>query len=159
MKLQYALPAWAAALTGIDPQVVRYCVPYDLAPDGTLLKDGCLVVTRERLLVLGNERVLDEVPLEKGTKIVCSPQVDCGLLLARQEDGERFLCRFTMRHMVRISYVAKGATLLAEGCARQNTAAFLAVELPFPALHQPVDPLGQQIIRNHLNPHNGSVIN
>lgn len=118
MKLQYALPAWAAALTGIDLQVVRYCVPYDLAPDGTLLKDGCLVVTRERLLVLGNERVLDEVPLEKGTKIVCSPQVDCGLLLARQEDGERFLCRFTMRHMVRISYVAKGATLLAEGIDR-----------------------------------------
>lgn len=118
MKLQYALPAWAAALTGIDPQAVRYCVPYDLAPDGTLLKNGYLVVTRERLLVLGNERVLEEVLLERGTKIVCSPQVDCGLLLAWQEDGERFLCRFSMRHMVRISYVAKGATLLAEGVDR-----------------------------------------
>ncbi len=45
--------------------------------------------------------------------------MDSGLLLSRQDGEERFLCRFTMRHMVRISYVAKGATQFAAGIDRQ----------------------------------------
>ena len=118
MKLRYALPAWAEELPEIDPEKVRYCVPYDLTAQGRFLRDGLLVVTRERLLILADRRVLQEIPLREGTEIVCSPQVDSGLLLARQDEEERLLCRFTMRHMVRISYVAKGATQFATGADR-----------------------------------------
>ena len=118
MKLQYTLPTWAEGLAEIDPEKVRYCVPYDLTAEGRFLQDGFLVVKRERLLVLGDRRVLQDIPLRKGMEIVCSPQVDSGLLLARQDGEEQFLCRFTMRHMVRISYVAKGATQFAAGVDR-----------------------------------------
>ena len=119
MKLQYALPVWAVKLPEIVPEEVRYCVPYDLTADGRFLRDGYLVVTRERLFVLEEGRIQQDVPLREGTEIVCSPQVDSGLLLSRQDEEERFLCRFTMRHMVRISYVAKGATQFAAGIDRQ----------------------------------------
>lgn len=119
MKLQYALPVWAETLPGIVPEEVRYCVPYDLTAEGRFLRDGYLAVTRERLFVLEGGRILRDIPLRQGTDIVCSPQVDSGLLLSRQDGEERFLCRFTMRHMVRISYVAKGATQFAAGIDRQ----------------------------------------
>ena len=119
MKLQYALPVWAETLPGIVPEEVRYCVPYDLTAEGRFLRDGYLAVTRERLFVLEGGRILRDIPLRQGTEIVCSPQVDSGLLLSRQDGEERFLCRFTMRHMVRISYVAKGATQFAAGIDRQ----------------------------------------
>lgn len=101
------------------PEEVRYCVPYDLTAEGRFLRDGYLAVTRERLFVLEGGRILRDIPLRQGTEIVCSPQVDSGLLLSRQDGEERFLCRFTMRHMVRISYVAKGATQFAAGIDRQ----------------------------------------
>ena len=119
MKLQYALPVWAETLPGIVPEEVRYCVHYDLTAEGRFLRDGYLAVTRERLFVLEGGRILRDIPLRQGTEIVCSPQVDSGLLLSRQDGEERFLCRFTMRHMVRISYVAKGATQFAAGIDRQ----------------------------------------
>ena len=49
--------------------------------------------------------------LEETDEILCSPQVNCGLLLAKAGGEERLLCRFSMRHLVRQSYAARGATL------------------------------------------------
>ena len=74
MKLQYALPVWAETLPGIVPEEVRYCVPYDLTAEGRFLRDGYLAVTRERLFVLEEGRILRDIPLRQGTEIVCSPR-------------------------------------------------------------------------------------
>lgn len=57
-------------------------MPYDLTAEGRFLRDGYLAVTRERLFVLEGGRILRNIPLRQGTEIVCSPQVDSGLLLS-----------------------------------------------------------------------------
>ena len=121
MNLHYTLPDREMAL--LKPQLMgekpRYCVPYDLTPEGVFCSEGWIVVTDTALYILGEGRILKKVPLQPGTKISCLAQVDSGLLSAGREEKEELLCRFSMRHMIRISYVARGATLLAGGDTRQ----------------------------------------
>lgn len=121
MNLHYTLPDREAAL--MKPILERkkpcYCVPYDLTVEGAFCSDGWLVVSDTTLYLLGEGRILKTVSLETGTEICCFAQVDSGLLSAKCGEGEEFLCRFSMRHMIRISYVARGATLLARGDTKQ----------------------------------------
>lgn len=120
MNLRYTLPDEVmAAIHPIRRKDIRYCVPFDLTPDGEYLADGFVVVTADTLLVWQDQRVLHRLTLAEWDEIECSAQVDCGLLVAKNKNTEQLLCRFHMRHMVRQSYLARGATLLCRGEDRE----------------------------------------
>ncbi len=117
MNIRYTLPDREQALLSERAGTAElcYCAPFDLTEDGQFCTDGWVAVTHAALYVLQGGRLEREVPLQSGTEILCSSQVDSGILLSKAGEDERFLCRFSMRHMVRLSYVARGATLLCKG--------------------------------------------
>lgn len=120
MNLRYTLPDEVmAALHPIRRTDIVYCVPFDLTAEGAYCPQSFAVVTRDTLLIWQEGRVLHRLVLAEYDEVLCSPQVDCGLLSAKKGEEETLLCRFHMRHMVRHSYLARGATLLCKGQERE----------------------------------------
>ncbi|MCI8554701.1 MAG: ABC transporter ATP-binding protein [Clostridiales bacterium] len=121
MNLTYTLPDREAETLRpfLKKEPVIYCIPCDMTREGELYASGWTVVTRRHLYLLADGLLKDTVDLEQTEEILCSPQVNCGLLLARVGKEERLLCRFSMRHMVRYSYVARGATLFCRQIDRE----------------------------------------
>ena len=113
MNLHYTLPEAERilAMSALGKEAIEYCVPYDLTADGVFCADGWVVVTGHTLLCIQGMTILHAVSLEDTDEILCLSNVDCGNLIARKDGEDTFLCRFSMRHMVRLSYVARGATL------------------------------------------------
>ena len=113
MNLHYTLPEAerlrVAPLLGEEP--IEYCVPYDLTAEGNFCTDGWVVVTKQRLLCLQGDEITQNVSLSDADEILCLSNVDSGNLAVRVNGEDSFLCRFSMRHIVRLSYVARGATL------------------------------------------------
>lgn len=48
-------------------------------------------------------------------EVKCEHQVHCGIVTVLKNGQWEFACRFSMRHIVRVSYVARGADLIAKG--------------------------------------------
>lgn len=115
MELLFELPEQTKALLALKPgEDIRYCVPYDIDNDGNLGETGYIVVTPERLIVTEKDKVSYERDLRLLEKIKCEPMVNNGLLLIKEtsEDHEKWVARFSMRHLTRVSFVAKGAERL-----------------------------------------------
>lgn len=121
MNLKYTLPdREAAALRPLlRKEKMVYCIPCDMTPGGQAAADRWTVVTPGRLFLLTGGEVTETVALKDAEEVVCSPQVACGLLLVKEGDKERMLCRFSMRYMVQYSYLARGATLFCRGVQRE----------------------------------------
>ena len=113
MNLCYTLPDEEAALLGGETPV--YCVPYDLDRDGGYQAGGWVAVSETRLYVFAAGALIETILLADADEIACVSQINSGLLSVKQGDDERWLCRFSMRCMVRMSYVARGATLFCRG--------------------------------------------
>ena len=121
MNLRYTLPekeqeALKPLLSG---QRIVYCVPYDIQPDGGFCAGGWLAVSESTLYLLSGGNLEKTVPLAEIDELVCVPQIDNGVLLYKKGGEETLLCRFSIRHMVRHSYVARGVTALCRGEKRE----------------------------------------
>ncbi len=113
MNLHYTLPEAEQLLVQpiLGEETIEYCVPYDLTADGDFCTDGWVVVTQHTLLCLQGGKIAATVLLNVAEEILCLSNVDSGNLVVKENAADRLLCRFSMRHMVRLSYVARGATL------------------------------------------------
>lgn len=125
MKLKYRLPKTVEEALGLlKDEEIRYCSPYDLAYENNTvskeyIKDGYVVVTNLRLVILRGCEIVNEYRLSECEKIACEPLIDNGILTVTK-DGRQYCCvRFSMRHVARFSYIAKGADLLAKGSAKE----------------------------------------
>lgn len=120
LNLCFTLPDQEAGL--IKPlrhgKPLRYCVPYDLNDDGGLCGDGWIAVTEDTLFVLKGGALKHQVFLAEADEVLCTPQVNSGVLAVRRKGEDQYLCRFSMRHMIRISYAARGACLFCRGDRR-----------------------------------------
>lgn len=121
MKLLYTLTPVQLDSLGLSPgEKLWYCVPVDLAFDnqGKLAENAYtgqiwLAVTQQRFLVLDDTRVTASYPLMECETVKCEHQVHSGILTVRTRDGqETCIARFSMRHIIRVSYVARGAQAL-----------------------------------------------
>ena len=117
MKLKYTLPEECKRACILEKgETIRYCAPYDL-PDTSgmtqeLLKNAYLVVTEQRMLVLHGETLLRQFALKDCEKIRCETLVGNGVMIATMHGEDFQVVRFSMRHVSRLSYIAKGAELL-----------------------------------------------
>ncbi|WOO38227.1 ABC transporter ATP-binding protein [Anaerocolumna sp. AGMB13020] len=95
---------------------IKYSVPYDIDESGRLTEDGYIIVTNLRLFIIKGTEITYQNKLAALEKIKCEPMVNNGLLVVKEyaEDYEKYLARFTMHHMVRISLAAKGIERLLE---------------------------------------------
>ena len=122
MNLKFDLPAESRkAFSPADGEEIRYCSPYDIGEDGRMKHDGYIVVTNRRLLILSGGETVTELSLSDITYLKCDPLVNNGILIVRtvQEPEERILARFTMKHVSRVAFIAKGALLLRDGVPKQ----------------------------------------
>lgn len=111
MELLYELPSRIRELLGLSSQKdIRYCVPYDIAEDGSLGEVGYLVVTAKKMFITEGEKVTYFIDLKNIEKVKCEPMVNNGILTIKEceKEYEKRLIRFSMHHLIRISLVAKG---------------------------------------------------
>ncbi len=118
MELNFQLPMSLRALMNLsEKEHVRYCSPYDIGSDGRLKGDGYLAVTETRLVIFDGEAIAETIPLKKITFLKCESQVNNGILVVRTTDlpEDRLLLRFSMKHVSRMAFIAKGTLLLRDG--------------------------------------------
>ncbi len=118
MNLKFDLPKEQTALLLLaDGEEIWYCSPYDLDVSGKMKRDGYLVVTDRRLAVVDSTSLIEDLALSEITSLKCDPMVNNGVLIVRTESEpeERLLLRFTMKHVSRMAFIAKGAMLLHDG--------------------------------------------
>lgn len=133
MKLLYKLsdPQQKALALG-DGEEIYYCVPVDLQYDNLGKQAGeayaekvYLVVTTARFLVLEQERVAASFWLSDCEKIKCEHQVNSGIVtVAMAGKGDSPICaaRFSMRHIIRVSYVVRGTQAIITSLQKGYTA-------------------------------------
>lgn len=118
MKLLYTLSeSLQKALELRDGESLWYCVPVDLKFDNgkkqaeeAYADAAWIAVTEERLIVLSGGVKALEYELADCGKIKCEHQVYSGILTVFGKDGSTSCAaRFSMRHIVRVAYVARGA--------------------------------------------------
>lgn len=118
MKLLYELSEpLQKALELRDGESLWYCVPVDLGFDngkkqaqGAYADAAWIAVTEERLIVLSGGVKTAEYELADCEKIKCEHQVYSGILTVFGKDGTTSCAaRFSMRHIIRVAYVARGA--------------------------------------------------
>ena len=133
MKLLYTLtPQQMQALQLEQGETLWYCVPVDLCFDNQskLAKESYtsrvwLAVTGKRFIVLDDTEVTASFLLKDCEKIKCEHQVHSGIITVFKKDG-REICaaRFSMRHIIRVSYVTRGAqaviTAMEDGIMPEN---------------------------------------
>lgn len=118
MNLNYKLDRpLLDALSLSEGEEIWYSVPVDLHFDQAdkLAKEAYtattwLVVTPLRLVVLHDGKITAALLLKDCQKIKCEHQVNSGLLTVTDKDNRQICAaRFSMRHIIRVSYVARGA--------------------------------------------------
>ena len=118
MKLLYTLNKTQTDALALETgERLRYCVPVDLEFDSRKMQareayasDVWLAVTEKRFVVLDAEKVVSTFWLADCEKIKCEHQVHSGILAVTKRDGQTVCAaRFSMRHIVRVAYVARGA--------------------------------------------------
>lgn len=131
MKLLYELPkSQIEALELLDGESIWYCVPVDLGFDNEskLAREEYtgqtwLVVTEERLVILQGNKVATSFWLRDCSKIKCEHQVNCGIIIVTTKDMNSIcVARFSMRHMIRMSYVSRGTQSIVDALERGETA-------------------------------------
>ena len=133
MKLLYTLnEPRSKALNLGDGEEIRYCVPVDLQFDNHTKLAGeayaetvWLVVTTSRFLVLEEEKVSASFLLADCEKIKCEHQVNSGIvtvIMKGKADLPICAARFSMRHIIRVSYVIRGAQAIITSLQRGQTA-------------------------------------
>lgn len=113
MNLLFNLPKETEkALNLLPEQKIWYTIPYDLESDNRILSDSYIVVTKNMLFVTKNHQIEKKILLDNCMEIRFEPQNNCGLLLANIDGVDTYLAKCSMKHLVRFSYVARGANML-----------------------------------------------
>ncbi len=116
MNLLFSIDEERKQNMGIAGEEIWYCVPYDLASSHAYVSDSYVIVTKTRILVTRGELVVFNSPLSECEEIYSETLIHNGALIVTKRDGEKVrVARFSMKHIVRFSYVGRGATMLAKG--------------------------------------------
>lgn len=122
MELLFEVPNQIKSNLQLMPsEEIRYSIPYDIDKDATFKENGYVIVTTNRLIVTDKEQISFQRELALLEKIKCEPQINCGILVIKEyaEDYEKHIVRFSMHHLVRASFLAKGAELLRDNKNKQ----------------------------------------
>lgn len=98
-------------------EALWYCIPVDLAYSNkeklsraSYGENSWIVVTDKRICVLLDKQLDYEQELDSCERVKCEHQVNCGILTVTDKNGQsECIARFSMKHIVRVSYVARGA--------------------------------------------------
>ena len=117
------------ALALAEQEKIWYCVPVDLSYDNEKKQAGevyakttYLTVTNLRFAVITDAVVTAEFRLKDCEKIKCEHQVFSGIITVTGNDKiQHCVARFSMKDIVRVAYVARGAQNLIEALKNSVT--------------------------------------
>ena len=127
MKLNYELSQdQRDALRLAEGEDIWYSVPVDLWFDNNekLAKEAytgemMVVVTPLHLMILKDTEVTARYLLKDCEKIKCEHQVNSGILTVWEKGGKQHCAaRFSMRHIIRVSYAARGAQAIIDALGK-----------------------------------------
>lgn len=101
-----------------------YGAPYDLTfrenkAETEYAVNGYIAVTNRRIVTMEHNRIKQELAISDCEQVRCEPMIGSGILTVTCH-GEKFcIARFSMKHLVRFSYIARGAELLAKGSSKR----------------------------------------
>ncbi len=104
-----------SCLNLLDSEEIYYCIPSDIDEKGTLRQHSFLVMTNQRVLLLEEGKLTKNFFIAECEKLVCEPQIACGLLYCLLEGKPVLLCRYSSKHMIRFSYLPRGMQILKQG--------------------------------------------
>lgn len=120
MLLKYSMPESLYPLLKLNGgESIHYLSPYDLDNNHQYTSKGYVIVTNQRLIVLLDKDIIHNIKLSDCEKIKCEPFVDNGILTVTIKGIDYFVARFSMKHVSRFSYIARGALLLSKGDTRE----------------------------------------
>ncbi|NLJ96101.1 MAG: ABC transporter ATP-binding protein [Clostridiales bacterium] len=122
MELLFQVPNGIKSKLQLMPsEEIRYCIPHDIGKDGTFRESGYVIVTTNRLIVTDEQEITFQRELALLEKIKCEPQINCGILIIKEyeQEYEKHIARFSMHHLIRASFLAKGAELLRDNKNKQ----------------------------------------
>ncbi len=123
MKLLYDLKEEQLSVLGLKKEDIWYCVPIDLSYDydKKLIHEifpkekQYIVVSKEALFVLKDNEIVKKVIFSECSQLKCETMIGCGIIMAEVNGEKTVVARFSMRHMERVAYVARGAEMLIKG--------------------------------------------
>lgn len=117
MNLNWTIPpeAITALPRDLEKQTPKYAVPYDMDESGRFISTGWFLVYQDRVVILRDNKLINELPLADCDFFGTQVNVGTAYLFYRKGDEDFPLLRYSMRHMVRMSYVARGLQLMQEG--------------------------------------------
>ena len=98
----------------LEGEEICYCAPFDLTPEGEIIKDAYVSVSRNRIAITGPgiEKVYLLGDFER---IECQMLINNAVLVGVRENKEELLVRFRARCALRFSYIARGACIFIRG--------------------------------------------
>lgn len=101
----------------LEGEEICYCAPFDLTPEGEIIKDAYVSVSRNRIAITGPgmEKVYLLGDFER---IECQMLINNAVLVGVRENKEELLVRFRARCALRFSYIARGACIFIRGGER-----------------------------------------
>ncbi len=119
MNLNVYLPERLRSLAGIgNSETILYCSPFDIDTKGRIIQsDSFICVLENRIVVIMEGKLKEEILLSDIEKIKCEPRVGQGILVLRRKsaDYEELFLRFSKKHISRMAYIARAAEMLREG--------------------------------------------
>ena len=98
-----------------DEEKIMYCLPIDIDRSGLFTDDAYTVITTKRILVLEKGELIKDILLADCDEVKSEPQIACGIIYVTVKGEKEIVGRFSARHLVRYSYVARGCRFIKEG--------------------------------------------
>ena len=102
-----------------ENETIWYCAPYDISEGKRSDIAGYVVVTNLRLISFSKGLIQHNIELKECDIIRCEPLVNNGILTAQIKGKYITIARFSMKHVSRMAYIARGAQLLANGIEQE----------------------------------------
>lgn len=94
---------------------VYYALPLDIDMEGNFRDNSFFVMTTQRIFYLDEGAVLKEYQLKDYDSIQSEAQISCGIIYLNQGEKKELIGRFSAKHLVRYSYMARGMEILKSG--------------------------------------------
>lgn len=117
MNLNVTLPRAYRDICPSEPdEVIRFCSGFDLNIFTGAYQDGYIACSDRNLFVMEAGALKKVIPLSAIADIRCDSLVNNGILVVTERTGgETIAARFSMKHLTRISYIARGIQSMMTG--------------------------------------------
>lgn len=116
MRLKFDLPKEIEnSLSLVDGERIYYTVPFDIAEDGSWLKDSYLIVTNRRLYVIREKEKPTVYEISDCRHVKAEAKIGGGLLVLEHKGVTQYVVHYSARHLSRYAYVARGINILVSG--------------------------------------------